>query len=206
MAVIDKKVEQTLSHVLAALCAASVLFLFACKHEKKVRKVLFGKTNTIASFVKGIGYAAVAYPFIFFLVQIVHLLVNAFIPIQKEQLALLELRYLQDTPWLFWLLGICIVTVIPFVEELLFRGFIQNFLMRALGTKWSIITTSILFASFHYAPAQGATNVLILTGLFSFSLLVGIMCLKKSSLATAVGMHAGFNGATLLLVYNTAIV
>ena len=120
IATVDNKVVQTVGHLVAAFFSAGMLFFFAYKHEKKVREAIFGTKNTFFSFLKGVGYALLAYPFVLLFVQLLYLLLHKVISVQQEQVALLELHYVQDFPWLFWLLSACIVTLIPFVEELLF--------------------------------------------------------------------------------------
>jgi len=79
----------------------------------------------------------------------------------------------------------------PFLEELLFRGFLQSALAPALGQRGALVTSSLLFAAMHGLPG--------LPVLFSLSLLLGWLQMRTRSLLVPWSAHAFHNGIQLLL-------
>ena len=79
----------------------------------------------------------------------------------------------------------------PLLEEMVFRGFLQPFLVNRLGTASGLVTTAFLFALLHGAP--------YVAPLFAVGLLLGVIQLRTQRLAAAWVVHALHNGITLLL-------
>jgi len=116
-----------------------------------------------------------------------------------EQVAVSVLRSLRDLPLLFWVFVTATVTLIPFLEELLFRGFLQTYFADILGPKMGITLASLFFALFHYSAAQKFANIELLTGLFFVSYFIGIIYVRTKSLWASIGYHAAFNAASLTI-------
>lgn len=81
------------------------------------------------------------------------------------------------------------VLVQPFLEELLFRGFLQPLLVQNLHDRAGIALTSLIFASLHGADA--------FLPVFLLSLILGGVMLRTQRLAAAWCVHAAHNGLML---------
>lgn len=84
------------------------------------------------------------------------------------------------------------VLVIPLLEELLFRAFLQPLLVQNLNDKAGIAVTSLIFASLHGEQALGPVFVL--------SLILGSVMLRTQSLVAVWAIHALHNGLTVGLL------
>jgi membrane protease YdiL (CAAX protease family) len=83
------------------------------------------------------------------------------------------------------------VLVGPFVEELLFRGFLQGFMAQVVGERWALLCASALFARLH-----GLAGLPLL---FLLSLFLGWLQLRTRCLLVPWSAHALNNGVTLAL-------
>lgn len=86
------------------------------------------------------------------------------------------------------------VVVAPFLEELLFRGFVQPLLVQNVGEVGGLVVTSILFAAVHGEPGS-------LVPLFAVSLVLGGVMLRTQRIAASWAAHALFNGVSLALLF-----
>lgn len=104
--------------------------------------------------------------------------------VQMKQIfgALKESRFL-------WL-GIGIVVIgAPFLEEVIFRGFLlTSFANTQLGFGGAAVVSSGIWALMHgYAPSMAV-------GLFVFGLLLSLLVRRSGSIWIAIGLHALWNG------------
>lgn len=83
--------------------------------------------------------------------------------------------------------------LIPFLEEFLFRGFLQNWLVKLRGPKVGILMTSLFFALLHGISPLGA--------LWVVALAAGMMLQWTGSLWAAFGVHAVNNAVSTLLLF-----
>lgn len=88
------------------------------------------------------------------------------------------------------------VLVGPFVEELLFRGFLQGFMAQVVGERWALPCASAVFARLHGMPG--------LPALFVLSLFLGWLQLRTRSLWAPYGAHALHNAVSLALALAAA--
>lgn len=197
-----EKESDSMSQLMALIVSAILLMGFSRIHPKEVRDTIWGYGGHFVAFLKGLLYCAIAYPIVMTIVQGTHLVVDWFgiAPVQ-EQVALAQLKAIQSYPWLFWSFVGAIVTIVPLVEEFLFRGLLQNYFTNYLGSKLAIIITSILFALFHYSALQGSTNIELMIGLFIYSYFIGLFYVRQQSLWTSIAMHASFNALTVLIMF-----
>lgn len=100
----------------------------------------------------------------------------------------------------FWTLFFVVTIVAPVVEELLFRGFLQNWLRRYLSMPFAIAITSLLFAFMHYLPEQGYSNITIVSSLFLFSCVLGWLMWRTGGLRAPMALHSLFNLSTVLFI------
>lgn len=84
------------------------------------------------------------------------------------------------------------VLVMPFLEELLFRGFLQPLLVQNFRDKGGVLLSSLAFAALHGVDA--------FLPIFGLSLVLGGVMLRTQRLFAAFALHALHNGAMLALV------
>ena len=88
-----------------------------------------------------------------------------------------------------------VVFVAPVVEELFYRGLVLRSLEKRRWPRWAVVVGSAaLFAAMHF-------QVLQFPGLFVFGVVLALMTLITGRLGPAIWAHAGFNGATVVLLY-----
>ncbi len=81
----------------------------------------------------------------------------------------------------------------PLIEEIIFRGFLQNWLKNYLSRTLAVIITSFVFAGFHFSFNQGVANIPIIGSLFALSCFIGFVYEKQRSLIAPIILHATFN-------------
>jgi len=79
----------------------------------------------------------------------------------------------------------------PISEEILFRGVLQNWLLRLLPPPYAIVATSVPFAALHYDAWPAPVP------LFVLSLFLGYLGYRTSSLIAPIAMHCAFNLASM---------
>ncbi len=181
----------------------SLLFLigFSKLQTGDVQALIWGQKNLLKPLFKGMLLSLVLYPVVICFVQIIHQVVSLFIIFTRtDQIAVWQLKNLRSTPTVFWSFVVASFTVVPLIEELLFRGFWQNYFVRLLGVRAGIGAASLLFTAFHYSAMQGMANIELLTALFFLSYLIGSTYIKEKSLFAPIGMHAAFNSLSVLMM------
>lgn len=189
------------SFVLIALFL--LVYLWIIKKEV-VRKVIGAEP-----FWKNIGFGAltllVSYPVVLVLNSAITLLADYFFGKSGvEQTSVKELKELIAHPFLFAAMAVVISTVVPFVEELLFRGFLQTYLVGKWGRVAAIVVTSVIFAFAHFSMTQGSGNVELIISLFVLSCYLGFIYERQKSLYASIGLHACFNASTVLGILYTS--
>lgn len=119
-----------------------------------------------------------------------------------EQEAVQQIRELRGDPFRFWLLSISVSTLIPIAEEILFRGLLQNWLMRYVSPFFGVVAASLIFSAFHLTKEQGVTNLPIFLSLFVLSCFLGHFYQKEKTLLAPVLLHGLFNFTTIIFIYN----
>lgn len=117
-----------------------------------------------------------------------------------DQAAVQLFKESADNPALFFRLLATVVFLVPVAEELLFRGYLQGYLM-GRTTRWkAIMLTSLLFVLFHISPNQGVTNITVMLSLFPLSCYLGHLREKQQSLWAPIALHATFNSISILML------
>lgn len=120
-----------------------------------------------------------------------------------EEVDQVAVRFLKTSSTSFTTLVITTIMIIitaPFIEEFLFRGCIQNWLRKRLGTMQAILITSFIFAMMHFSPSQKLSNIPLLISLFTFSLYLGFLYEKTRSLLAPIILHMTFNGISVMRI------
>jgi membrane protease YdiL (CAAX protease family) len=110
-----------------------------------------------------------------------------------EQVAVRYLKTSITSPSELALALTTILIYAPLIEEILFRGYLQNFLKRYLGAEAAILLTALCFACFHYSASQGLGNISLITSLFTFALFLGFIYERQRSLYASISLHVTFN-------------
>lgn len=156
---------------------------------------------TLKSILMGLVSWFVSYPFVFLVGMITSLISLAIWKEAKvEQVAVKQLKMTMGHPALFGIMIFLVVIIVPFMEELLFRGFLQSFLKNFLGRIGGIIVTGIIFAVVHFSPSQGTGNFQLICSLFVLALFLGFIYEREGSLWAPFSLHAFFNGFSVLLI------
>jgi len=91
-------------------------------------------------------------------------------------------------------LALCLASlIVPFLEELIFRAFLQPLLVQNLGDAAGIVLTSILFAILH-GPAA-------FLPIFALSLLLGAIMLRTQRLLAVWVVHGLHNALSFFLLF-----
>jgi len=99
-----------------------------------------------------------------------------------------------SSPLMALLMLLSVAAVVPFVEELFFRGAMFTALVRSGPALLATLTTSIAFALAHQEPRNWAPLLLV-------ALVLGELRRRGGSIWSGVALHATFNAATLLFVF-----
>lgn len=159
------------------------------------------------SFLDDIRFAAIAwvvsFPLVLFVNQLFDWILTYVFQIREvpEQLAVYFLKMTFGHPLYLFFAILAIIVFAPIIEELLFRGFLQSFIRKHLGSKQAIFITSLLFSLFHFSIEQKMANLTIIASLFVFSLFLGFVYEKRGSLASPIVLHALFNTINVCNLY-----
>jgi membrane protease YdiL (CAAX protease family) len=104
----------------------------------------------------------------------------------------IAVEMLELSPAELWLAVPLAVLVLPFFEELVFRGFLQPLLVQNLGDRGGVVATSVVFGAVH-----GPSAFLPICAL---SLILGGVMLRTQRLAGSFAVHALHNGLMLALL------
>lgn len=145
----------------------------------KVLKHVYSEFNlTVIRQIKTYMYIGVA----FITLYIINLFINSDV---------MKLEYSDWKPT--WLIITLIVVLIPFFEEILFRGVLYKFMILKKGKLFTIGFTTILFAILH------SDNFLFFT---IMGIILSILRNKTNSITSSYIMHAAWNGYSIFAIYN----
>jgi hypothetical protein len=98
-----------------------------------------------------------------------------------------------------WVMAAFGVSVAPFFEELLFRGFLYPTLARRIGTVAGVVLTSAGFALLHEAQLAHAWAPLLLV--FVVGLVLTIVRARTGSVAAGFLIHSAYNTTLFAMLY-----
>lgn len=158
-------------------------------------------TSLMKDAIFGIATWFLAFPFVAIVEQFADLFVYSLFGLKEyEQVAVLYLKSALHNPQQLIAALLLILGIAPLLEELLFRGILQNWIKKHLGAKASILLTSLGFALFHISASHGAGNLSLVLSLFTFSCFLGLVYEKRQSLIASVTLHSVFNAVTALRI------
>lgn len=117
-----------------------------------------------------------------------------------EQAAVRFLKSAALEPKTLVLALFAVMILAPLIEELLFRGLLQNYLKSKIGVKAAILLSGFTFALFHISPSQGLGNISIGISLFVLGIYLGFLYERQRSLLAPLGLHMTFNTISALRI------
>ncbi len=182
------------------ICLCELLYLRLL--NRGVGRALFnsdGMSKPWRSMAMGVMTWFVSYPYVLLVNHITKELMQSK---GGDQLAVQLLRRAKENPILLTVLLFAVVIVVPFIEELLFRGFLQTFLRRFLNRFWAIALSSVIFACVHFSPGQN--NVEIIISLLILAGFLGFIYERERKLWAPIALHATFNAVSSIIVLLSA--
>lgn len=154
---------------------------------------------------KNVGLGVVVWLVAFPLVSLVVMGVRDLLQfvVEVPPLDQVAVRHLKETfgyPLLFALWNLAILALVPIIEELLFRGFLQNWLRSILGRRRALVLTALAFTVVHYSPSQGIANIQLIAGLFLLALFLGFLYERQQCLWACIGLHCTFNAFSIVFL------
>jgi len=192
--------------LVAPLGVALLIYFYDRKTNVMVRRIVWGEH--VASYESWLP-GTLSWLLIFPSVQLISAAVLTLLkhwnltPL-PEQLAVEKLRSVLDQPLPFALLALETCLIIPWIEELFFRGYLQGLFSQNLSRRLGILISSALFTLCHLAPAHGWRNLELAVSLGVLALFLGFLKERFGSLAAPIGLHITFNSCSLLwILYHT---
>jgi uncharacterized protein len=198
---------EALGNLVVISTTAFALMAFFFSLSKKARDAIWGSSpeirrgKNLRDFAMGSLTWWLAYPWVLMIGQIVAIGIAFFYsgPL-PDQLPVKHLKSLAPYPMLLGLMFIVVTTIVPFLEELLFRGFLQSWLKAVMNRTVAIFLTAVIFAAFHFSSSQGVENIEFVLSLFCFSCFLGFIKERQQSLWASIGLHATFNFVSVLML------
>lgn len=190
-----------------SFCIFVVLAIYLRCLPQTVRKGILRRAGDKHPLIEDVWAAfygwLLAFPLVLFLSQILELIIVQIFHVTQlpDQIAVKFLKSTFENPLYFILAVISIIFLAPLIEETLFRGFLQTYIRRHLGSKQAILITSVCFSLFHYSAGQGLGNISIITSLFVLSLFLGFLYEKQGSLLASMTLHGSFNLISVINLY-----
>lgn len=185
------------------------VFCYCMLRGRSKLRTIFWHTSTpvrrIHSFTKDSALGALtwflSFPTVVAASQFIAIILLLLVPDHPiDQVAVRHLKMTMNYPLLYVTTAIAIVCIVPIFEEIIFRGFLQTWLVDSFGLKRGIGLTSLVFAFFHFSFSQGIQNIELITSLFILSCFLGFLYEKLGSLWASISLHVVFNGVSVLML------
>ncbi|MBA3722020.1 MAG: CPBP family intramembrane metalloprotease [Parachlamydiaceae bacterium] len=179
------------------------VFIIFLSLSRTLRYQIWGDTkNWTHHILMGVMTWFISVPVVLFFEQLTSLFVwKVFQQSPIDQVAVKHFKHLMPDQVLFWCTAFLVICIVPIVEELLFRGFLQSWFRRKIKNPLGAIAlTSIIFACFHFSVSQGVSNIVLLCSLFILSCFLGFLYEKQHSLWASIGLHAFFNAMSISMI------
>ncbi|MCH9634752.1 MAG: hypothetical protein S4CHLAM7_15130 [Chlamydiae bacterium] len=183
-----------------------VFFIYVAKLNQESKRTVLGErsyggvSQNIGNVGMGVLTFLISFPLVLAVSQAFSILIFYFDLSGHEQVAVRFLKSTMENPVLFAITSLFIVIVVPTIEELLFRGFLQNWLARFFGRGGAVFLTALIFSGFHFSLSQQWGNLEIIPSLFTLALFLGFIYFRQKSIYSSIGLHATFNGVNIFLM------
>lgn len=200
--ILDHFVLYTLLSTLVSLITVFVLYYMAYKFFFLKKIWNSGKCSTLTAALFGALTYVAAFPSIGFINQTLEVFNLAFFHSKGgEQKAVEYLKMASSHPFFAILSLLMVVVLAPLIEEFLFRGMLQTYVKRYLGTKAAILISSACFAALHFTVSQGIGNIPLLGSLFVFALYLGFIYERQQALIASITLHVVFNAVSACRIF-----
>lgn len=191
---------ETWLHLISVGLSFILFTVFLFLLEPLTRHTVFGLSKKrLISFFYGCFVWLAAYPTVEFAANLLNFCAYRLLGERAiEQVAVQKLKISASFPLQYQTMIFIIIVIVPFIEELLFRGFVQTWLRQHYGRWTAILATSWIFALFHVSRSQGVSNVQVVISLFIFSCYLGFLRERQATLWAPIALHSLFNGVSLL--------
>lgn len=182
-------------NMFAIFCTAIALTFYYRSFDLLVRNEIWGKAQKLTyNWLTGAVSWFIIYPWIIAISQLIGIvLLYTFKTSHVDQVAVKHVKEAMSNPLQLWVMIFTVVIIVPILEEILFRGFLQTWLKGLLGRIKAIVVVSLVFALFHFSTTQGSENIELLSALFLLSCFLGFIKERQQSLWASIGLHSTFN-------------
>jgi membrane protease YdiL (CAAX protease family) len=180
-----------LTSTLTSFAAAAVANAVVVRIYERGRLADVGLAWSLSSgreFLTGTGLAAAG------------AMVVVLVPLALKMASLQREKTVVEHPWAAFAFGCGSLLFGVMGEELLFRGYAFQLLIRALGPFATILPTSLMFGLMH--SANPGVSVLGIINTVAFGILFGYAVWRTGALWLSIGLHFGWNVALPLLGSN----
>ena len=99
---------------------------------------------------------------------------------------------------------VCVPFIIPFVEELFFRGMVMSVFVNAIsnpktGRILAVVVSSVIFGLVHFQGFSTFTDLFMIVWTGIIGVVGALSVLKFNSIWPAFALHMAYNGITVLL-------
>tara|TARA_E500000318_G_scaffold54309_3_gene50651 strand:+ start:11395 stop:12459 length:1065 start_codon:yes stop_codon:yes gene_type:complete len=183
---------------------AGIGMLFVLKRSTMAEKECkAGLGLSILDFPVGLGCFMLAYPFIELMSMLGVFMYEQTQGMPPEGMAHPTLKMLTDEPSNGWIWAIICGAVIgaPFIEELVYRVFVQGAMIKWVKSPWlAIIITSLIFAGMHrVGSADEVVPWHALLPIFAVGVSCGIAYERTRRVGVPIMMHICFNALNVIL-------
>lgn len=197
--------DSTLQGIFSILVVVQLLIcygLYLYSLRPQVRPIVFGtSTNPADDLSLGFLSWLIAYPWVFTVSQAVETFIAYFsFGPHIEQEAIQFFRGITTNFAVVIVSFLVVALIVPIIEEIVFRGFVQQWLKRYMNPLPAIILTGIAFSLAHFSGAQGISNIPLITALFILSLFLGFLRERQGNLLAPIALHAMVNTITLFII------
>lgn len=149
----------------------------------------------------GLGLFVVIYPLVALSGILSHWIARGFDTVEQDRLAHDTLQLIaanRGDSWMWVLVGV-LVLLVPLVEELIYRVFLQSGILRIVRSRWlAVVLTSALFAASHWAVLpEGGKHAI--GPLFALSVAIGAAYERTGRLGVPIVIHSAYNAFNLFL-------
>lgn len=106
--------------------------------------------------------------------------------------------------WYVFIFLFCVPVLVPFVEELLFRGALSSVFESVLSPRAAsilfVIVSTFWFGLAHFQGAASITDLLVVAWTATIGLVNCLLVLRQKTIWGAFGLHMAHNGITVLLM------
>lgn len=106
--------------------------------------------------------------------------------------------------WYIFIFLFCVPVLVPFVEELLFRGALSSVFESVLSPRAAsvlfVVVSTFWFGLAHFQGAASITDLLVVAWTATIGLVNCLLVLRQKTIWGAFGLHMAHNGITVLLM------